>query len=112
MKTGLAKLGHRYGPPLAFAAATAAPRLAMAQLTGGAGMNPQSFVQNIINFLSGPFGQSVFVLAIIACGFIGWWAFHRIMGILAGIVVGAILVFGGAYLGGMVNGAGGGAVGG
>lgn len=104
MTSRLAKLGRRYGPPLAFASAVVAPRLAMAQITSGASINPTQFIQNIITFLSGPFGQAVFVLAIMACGFVGWWAFHRIMGILAGVVVGAILVFGGSYLAGLVSG--------
>jgi type IV secretion system protein VirB2 len=72
------------------------PSLALAQTVSG-GYSPQTMLNNACTFLLGPFGQSLAVLGIIAIGVL--WMFGRAsLGVIAGIIGGIVIMFGGSYL--------------
>ena len=78
------------------AAFAALPALAHAQTVAG-GTDPSTIISNLANFILGPFGQSLAVLAIIAVGFA--FMFGRLgIFMLAGVVGGLILIFGSSFL--------------
>jgi type IV secretory pathway VirB2 component (pilin) len=89
-------------PPLVRRAALvllllALPRLADAQMVAG-GASPQMMINNVCQFILGPFGQSLAVLGIIAIGVL--FMFGRAsLGIIAGVIGGIVIMFGASYLG-------------
>ena len=89
---------------LAAFAASAAPRIALAQTVSG-GASPATMINNICTFILGPFGQSLAVLGIIAIGLA--WMFGRVsLGLIAGVIGGIVIMFGASYLGQTLTGGG------
>jgi type IV secretion system protein VirB2 len=81
---------------LAFVSALLVPMLANAQVVGG-GSDPSTILQAIVTWITGPFGQSVAVLALIGAGlafFFGRFGIFHLVSIVGGLV----LVFGASYL--------------
>jgi type IV secretion system protein VirB2 len=80
------------------------PSLAFAQTVTG-GMNPQTMLNNVCQFILGPFGQTLAVLGIIGIGIL--WMFGRAsLGVIAGIIGGIVIMFGASYLGRTLTGGG------
>ncbi|MBX4899649.1 MULTISPECIES: pilin major subunit VirB2 [Rhizobium] len=71
-----------------------------------AGASPAAMVQNICNFILGGFGQSLAILGIIAIG-VSWMFGRASLALVAGVVGGIVIMFGAAFLGGMITGGGG-----
>jgi type IV secretion system protein VirB2 len=89
-------IARRYGPPLLVLGLAALPHGAFAQMVGG-GTDPSTILQNIATYVTGPFGQALAILAVMACGFA--FMLGRIgLFLLGGIVGGIVLVFGAAFL--------------
>ena len=81
---------------LVFVAALLAPLLANAQVVGG-GSDPSTILQAIVTWITGPFGQSIAVLALIGAGlafFFGRFGIIHLISIISGLV----LVFGASFL--------------
>nr|WP_281032824.1 pilin major subunit VirB2 [Phyllobacterium myrsinacearum] len=68
------------------------------------GATPAAMVQNVCDFILGPFGKSLAVLGIIAIG-VSWMFGRASLGLVAGVVGGIVIMFGAAFLGGMITGA-------
>ena len=71
-----------------------APASAYAQATGGGAFGPlEAAVQMIVDFVTGPFGRSLAIIAVIALGFMAFAG--RLSWFTAGgVVIGIGLVFG------------------
>lgn len=67
------------------------------------GASPATMVQNICDFILGPFGQSLAILGIIAIG-VSWMFGRASLGLVAGVVGGIVIMFGAAFLGSMITG--------
>jgi len=78
------------------------PALAYAQTVSG-GESPQTMINNVCTFILGPFGETIAVLGIIGIGFL--FMFGRAsLGVIAGIIVGIVIMFGASYLGQTLTG--------
>lgn len=76
---------------------------APASAQGAGGSDPTAMVNNICNFILGPFGQSLAILGIVAIGMT--WMFGRAsLGLVAGVVGGIIIMFGASFLGQTLTG--------
>lgn len=92
---------HRLGPPLAAAAlagllAFAVTEPAFAQSVGGTG-DISTFLQNLVNIITGTVGRLIAVLAICVVG-IGALMGALSMRAAAGVVLGVILIFSSAWI--------------
>ena len=76
-------------------------RPALAQAGGGS--DPSQMVNNICDFILGPFGQSLAVLGIIAIG-VSWMFGRASLGLVAGVVGGIVIMFGASFLGKTITG--------
>lgn len=96
MTTALAPRSWIYvGLAVGLALAYAHP--ALAQTTGGSGINPATVIQNLINLLNNNLIRGLAVLAVMATG--AAWLFGRLDLHRAGVVVvGIILLFGAATI--------------
>jgi type IV secretion system protein VirB2 len=75
-------------------------------MAAGDGTDPTTILENICQFILGPFGQSLAVLGIVAIGLM--WMFGRAsLGVIAGVVGGIVIMFGASYLGKTLIGGGG-----
>lgn len=111
-----ARVASRTRPHAAVSFQTAGQRLFWASLIGanaatsamaaGDGTDPTTILENICQFILGPFGQSLAVLGIVAIGLM--WMFGRAsLGVIAGVVGGIVIMFGASYLGKTLIGGGG-----
>jgi type IV secretion system protein VirB2 len=82
--------------------ATAFPDFAQAQTVGD---DPATMVNNICEFILGPFGQSVAVLGIVAIG-VAWMFGRASLGLIAGVIGGVVIMFGASFLGQAITGGG------
>lgn len=100
-------LAARYRPAITIAATTATmagsfPGIAMAQTVGE---DPATMVNNICNFILGPFGESIAVLGIVAIG-LAWMFGRASLGLIAGVIGGIVIMFGASTLGKDITGGG------
>lgn len=90
------RMAFRYRAPLLLLAILCTPALANAQVVSG-GTDPSTILNNIANFILGPFGQSIAVLALIGIG-VAFMFGRATLGLLGGLIGGLVLIFGASYL--------------
>ena len=61
------------------------------------GADPATMVNNIANFILGPFGKSLAVLGIVAIG-LSWMFGRASLGLIAGVIGGIVIMFGASFL--------------
>ncbi|MBD8689860.1 MULTISPECIES: pilin major subunit VirB2 [unclassified Rhizobium] len=67
------------------------------------GADPAAMLNNICDFILGPFGQSLAVLGIVAIG-LSWMFGRASLGLVAGVVGGIVIMFGASFLGQTLTG--------
>lgn len=67
------------------------------------GADPATMLNNICDFILGPFGQSLAVLGIVAIG-LSWMFGRASLGLVAGVVGGIVIMFGASFLGQTLTG--------
>lgn len=75
-----------------------------AHAQAGAGADPSTILQNISDFILGPFGKSLAVLGIIAIG-VSWMFGRASLGLIAGVIGGIVIMFGASFIGKKLTGA-------
>lgn len=96
-------LAARLGYAAILVALTTSPAFAQAAAGATGGVSPQTMLNNICNFILGPFGQSLAILGIIAIG-LSWMFGRASLGLVAGVIGGIVIMFGASFLGSTLTG--------
>ena len=70
---------------------------------GSTGTDPSEILNNICDFILGPFGQSLAILGIIAIG-VSWMFGRASLGLIAGVIGGIVIMFGASFIGSTLTG--------
>lgn len=85
-----------YRPAVMLTMMLLAPAIAHAQAVTG-GTSPTTILDNVAEFILGPFGEVIAVLAIIGVG-IAFMIGRAGLGLIGGVIGGLVLIFGSSYL--------------
>lgn len=76
---------------------------AFAQSVGGVGGNVETFLQNVVNLLTGNVARLLAVIAVVLVG-VGWMFGHIDLRRAGIVIIGIILIFGAAQIVSMITG--------
>jgi Type IV secretory pathway, VirB2 components (pilins) len=96
-----------YRPAVLLATLLLMPVVAHAQAVVSGGTSPTTILDNVAQFVLGPFGEVIAVLAIIGVG-IAFMIGRAGLGLIGGVIGGLVLIFGASYLVSTFVGSGGG----
>jgi type IV secretion system protein VirB2 len=86
---------------VSFAAALGPP--ALAQSVGGVGGNVETFLQNVVDLLTGNVARLLAVIAVVLVG-VGWMFGHIDLRRAGIVIIGIILIFGAAQIVSLITG--------